>query len=243
MNHLLSALLRIAPDLPVSEIALSAGQPVQEIRAAIPNLIFPTTAAVCAVIPLDNGGQREAGLVGCEGVIGVEGFWVHDTCSAARWLVQISGRAAVVRVDRARASLARLAAAQHHLHVFHQAFVGQVMQIAACNATHSAEARVARWLLLCVDRVPGIEVSLTHQSIADILGISRPRVTLIAQAMQASGLIRYNRGVVTVVDQVGLARAACECYAVIRQFYEALLPYRPDCDHEAFLSTSAAGSV
>jgi DNA-binding transcriptional regulator YhcF (GntR family) len=99
-----------------------------------------------------------------------------------------------------------------------------VSQSAACNCVHDAEERLARWLLMTHDRSDGEELLLTQDALAQMLGVTRPTVTLVARALQRAGMIRYTRGRVTVVDRRGLEEASCECYGLIRQQYERLLP-------------------
>ena len=100
---------------------------------------------------------------------------------------------------------------------FKEALLGQVQQTAACNALHPLEARLARWLLQALDLTDGRELPLTPDSIAKMLGVRRTSVTLAANRLQVSGLIRYFRGTIVVLDKVALEEAACECYRAIRR--------------------------
>ena len=189
---------------------------------------FPVTAVVSAVVPLADGGLREVAMIGCEGATGAESS-LQESPSTMQLIVPVGGEAWSVDVRRWRETLAESAPLRERIDAFRNAFLAQVMQSAACNATHSAEERLARWLLTGLDRTPTAAVSVTHEFLADMLGVTRPRVTLLAQTFQAAGLIRYARGIVTVVDREGLAGVSCECYATVRRVYEALLPYKPDC--------------
>ena len=94
----------------------------------------------------------------------------------------------------------------------------------ACNALHSVEARFCRWLLSCDDRIDSSTVALTQEFLADMLGVQRTTVTVVARALQAAGLIRYRRGVVDILDRAGLEAIACECYGAVRRNYQRLLP-------------------
>ena len=101
------------------------------------------------------------------------------------------------------------------------ALVAHVLQSVACNALHSVEARLARWLLLFQDRVDGIgALPITQELLAEMLGVQRTTVTAAARALQQAGLIAYKWGSVTVLDRAGLERVSCECYGVIREHYE-----------------------
>jgi len=92
----------------------------------------------------------------------------------------------------------------------------EAQQIAACNAVHSTEARVARWLLQVQDRIDSHSLPLTQESMSQMLGVRRTTVTLVARALQQAGLIRYKRGQIVILDRAGLEDAACECYQIIQ---------------------------
>jgi len=94
----------------------------------------------------------------------------------------------------------------------------------ACNGVHEIQQRTAKWFLETHDRVDGDEFQLTQEFLADMLGVTRPSVTVAAGTLQAAGLITYRRGQVTILDRPGLEEASCECYAVVRSEYEKLLP-------------------
>jgi CRP-like cAMP-binding protein len=98
-----------------------------------------------------------------------------------------------------------------------------VAQSAACNRVHSIEERCGRWLLMTHDRVEADEFSLTQDFLAQMLGVRRPSVSLVASTLQRAGLIRYRRGRITILDRQGLEAAACECYRVIRDEFDRLL--------------------
>jgi CRP-like cAMP-binding protein len=107
-----------------------------------------------------------------------------------------------------------------------QAFLTQVAQGAACNRLHGLEQRCARWLLMTHDRVSGDEFPLKQQFLAEMLGVRRAGVSVAASALQEAAVIRYSRGTVQVLDRDGLEAASCECYSVIRQQFDRLLPPR-----------------
>jgi len=105
-----------------------------------------------------------------------------------------------------------------------QALVGFVMQSTACNAVHSVEQRLARWLLMAHDRVERNEFPLTQEFVAMMLGATRPTVTGVAGTLQRAGLITYHRGRVTVVDRTALERASCECYRTATKLLHNVTP-------------------
>src|SRR5213075_885166 len=105
---------------------------------------------------------------------------------------------------------------------YHLAFVGFIMQSTACNAVHSVEQRLARWLLMARDRMGSDEFPLTQEFVAIMLGASRPTVTLVASTLQKAGLIRYHRGRITIVDGEKLEEASCECYRTTTDLLKAV---------------------
>ncbi len=106
-----------------------------------------------------------------------------------------------------------------YVHAFHN----QVAQTAACNAHHHLEERLARWLLMTHDRVDGDELPLTQEFLSTMLGVRRSGVTVAAHTLQQAGLIRYQRGLITILDRPALEAAACECYAIMRQQFEQMI--------------------
>jgi len=109
-----------------------------------------------------------------------------------------------------------------------EALFGQISQAAACNRLHSNEARLSRWLLMTHDRVGIDEFAVTHEVLGQMLGSTRPTVTLSAQTLQSAGLIRYRSGQVTIVDRAGLESVACECYGVIKAALDRVVQRAPD---------------
>jgi CRP-like cAMP-binding protein len=115
---------------------------------------------------------------------------------------------------------------QHLLLRYTQALITQMAQTAVCNRHHSVEQQLCRWLLLSLDRLPGSELSMTQELIANMLGVRREGVTEAAGNLQKAGLIHYNRGHITVLDRPKLETQVCECYAVVKREVDRLLPAR-----------------
>ena len=106
---------------------------------------------------------------------------------------------------------------------YSETLLSQVQQTVACNAMHATEERICRWLLMMHDRAEGAVLPYTHEFLSQILGANRKSVTLAAQSMQAAGLISYRRGTIQVLDRRGLEQASCECYAIVKQRFDAFL--------------------
>jgi CRP-like cAMP-binding protein len=115
-------------------------------------------------------------------------------------------------------------ALQHLLLRYTQALITQMTQTAVCNRHHAVDQQLCRWLLLSLDRLPGNELVMTQELIANMLGVRREGVTEAAGKLQAEGLIQYSRGRITVLDRARLEARVCECYAVVKKEYDRLLP-------------------
>jgi CRP-like cAMP-binding protein len=100
-------------------------------------------------------------------------------------------------------------------------------QTAVCNRHHSVDQQLCRWLLLSLDRLPSNELKMTHELIANMLGVRREGVTEAAGKLQLAGLIHYQRGKITVLDRPSLEQRVCECYEVVKKEFDRLLPYKP----------------
>lgn len=225
-NRLLAALPpaeleRVRPHL--EPVLFDQRQVLFETEEPIRHVYFPETMVVSMVSILQNGATVEVGTAGYEGMAGLPLF-LGDESSTVRAFAQIPG--AGVRLDAETfRRFSGLPGAFHQVMLrYTQAFLTQVAQTAACNGAHLVEQRCARWLLMTHDRVAGDEFPLTHEFLAFMLGVRRAGVTIAMRALQDLGLVRYTRGWVGVVDRVGLERASCECYQVVRAHIERLLP-------------------
>ena len=197
-------------------ILVEAGQEVT-------HAFFPLECIIALTIIMRDGGTAETAAIGREGM---DSFVVAlgDRRPPVRSMVQVEGLAARLPLAQLEVAFATSPAIRDLLLRYVQALLGQAMQFAACNALHVAEARFCRWLLMLRDRVGTDTLNLTHEFLAEMLGVQRPTVTLIARTLQSAGLIRYRRGVVEIVDRAGLEEASCECYGTVRANYARLLP-------------------
>jgi CRP-like cAMP-binding protein len=186
---------------------------------------FPCNCVVSLVTPLKDGDVVEVATVGNEGIVGVPvvrggSLAVRAIVSVAGWVDRIDALTFLSEVERDSA-LSELVAD------YVEALFGQISQAAACNRLHSNEARLSRWLLMTHDRVGTDEFAITHEVLAQMLGSTRPTVTLSAQTLQAAGLIRYHSGQVTIVDRAGLESEACECYGTIKAALDGVVQRVP----------------
>jgi CRP-like cAMP-binding protein len=217
-NHLLALLSQ--PELDRLVPAMAPGwldiktvlfEPGQRVEA----VYFPLNGVISLVTPLEDGAIVEVATVGNEGVVGVP--LVPEGSLAVRAISQVSGGALRMESSAFLAELDRRGALYEVIQSYIQALFGQIAQAAACNRLHSNEERLSRWLLMSHDRVGVDEFAITHEFLGQMLGSRRATVTLSAGVLQAAGLIRYQRGHVTIVDRVGLEGVSCECYGVIKK--------------------------
>jgi CRP-like cAMP-binding protein len=214
-NHLLAALpaddyARLAPTLGNTPLKLKRflhkpGEPVDQVY-------FPGGGFISVVTVLKDGGMVEVATIGREGMLGLSAILNGDPSPAASMVQAEADECYTMSAKAFRQEMNRRGAFYELLTRYGQALVGVIMQSTACNAVHSVEQRLSRWLLLAHDRVGKDEFPLTQEFAGMMLGTSRPTVTIVAGTLQKAGLITYHRGRVTVVDRNRLEAASCECY-------------------------------
>src|SRR6185436_16281858 len=179
---------------------------------------FVHTGVISLVANLKDGSSVEVGIVGNEGMSGLS-LVLGDDVSPNEAIVQIAGGATRLSADVLREELKREGTLLRLLLRNTLAMLKQVQQTAACNGSHVVGERLARWLLMCHDRVPGKELRLTQEFISQMLGIRRSGVSEAASLLQSRGLISYSRGNITIINRKGLEKFACECYGIVRAEY------------------------
>jgi CRP-like cAMP-binding protein len=189
---------------------------------AITHVYFPTRGTVSVVTVFDDGGSVEVGMVGNEGMFGVNVF-LGSVSTTLEAIVQLPGEGIRMRADVLRKEFKRGGQLQDLLLRYTQAFITQIAQNAACNRAHTVESRLAKWLLMCQDRAHSAELKLTQEFIATMLGTRRAGVTEIACQLKDVGLISYRRGHVTILDREGLEGLSCECYPVVKREFNRLV--------------------
>jgi len=227
-NHLLDALpaedyARLLPDLEL--IAMPLGWAIYESGGQMGYLYFPTTSIVSLLYVTENGASAEIAITGNEGLIGISLFMGGES-TPSRAVVQSEGHAYRLKEIVLKKEFALGGQLQHLALRYTQALITQMSQTAVCNRHHSVDQQLCRWLLLSLDRLPGNELRMTQELIANMLGVRREGVTEAAGHLQADGLIHYSRGKIIVLDRPKLERRVCECYAVVKKEFERLLPYK-----------------
>lgn len=226
VNHLLAAL----PDEefqrwePLLELVdLPRGLVLYESGRTLSHVYFPTTAIVSLLFELEDGNSAEIAVVGNEGAVGVSIF-MGDGSTPGRAVVQSAGRGFRFPASAMKEAFGRNSPVMHLMLRYTQALIAQMSQIAICNRHHTVDNQLCRWLLLSLDRLHGNELMMTHELVANMLGVRRESVSDAALKLQTAGLIQYVRGHVTVLDRPGLERRACECYSAVKKEYDRLLP-------------------
>jgi CRP-like cAMP-binding protein len=202
-------------EMPQEMILFEAGE-------VISRVLFPHGGVVSLVVELASGEMIEAAMIGREGVVG--GLSALDSkVSISRAIVQIAGTASAIDVDHVRQLGEKSANFRTTLIKHEQILLAQSQQSAACNATHTIEARLSRWLLRCRDLVGSEDLPLTQEFVAQMLGVRRTSVSIVAHTLQQAGLIKYKRGHIRVLDLEGLQESACECYWTVKSISDRLI--------------------
>jgi CRP-like cAMP-binding protein len=213
-NRLLLALPKadyraLLPDL--EPVVLAHGAVLFEARSRIRHVYFPQHCVISLLAAAGDGPGVEVGLIGNEGMAGLSVFLGADM-SATQAVLQIPDGASRMEVGAFIHAVGRRTSLQQVLRRYTQSVFSQVTQCLACNQRHAVGPRCARWLLMAHDRVGADRFALTHEFLGQMLGAQRPTVSITAHRLQERGLIRYTRGIVTVLDRAGLETAACTCY-------------------------------
>jgi CRP-like cAMP-binding protein len=225
-NHLLRA-------LPIPEFArlseclelvpMPLGEVLYESGSQLRHVYFPTTSIVSLLYVMADGASAEIAVVGNEGMVGVALFMGGET-TPSRALVQSAGHAYRLPGPLLKEEFHRASALQNLLLRYTQALLTQMAQTAVCNRHHSVDQQLCRWLLLSLDRLSSNTLVMTHVLISNMLGVRREGVTEAAGKLQSAGIIKYSRGHITVLDRPLLEGQCCECYRVVKNEFDRLLP-------------------
>ena len=188
----------------------------------IPAVDFPVSGVLSIVVVMEDGGIAEVGTVGNEGMAGIPLLLGSDK-SPAHAFYQVPGVTYRMPAEAFREEIDKGGALAAIARRYAQGFLNQVSQSAACNRLHPLEQRLCRWILMSHDRTGGDKIALTQEFLAQMLGVRRATVSIAAGMLQKAGFIRYNRGMIEVLDREGLEKGSCECYQVVRREFERLL--------------------
>jgi CRP-like cAMP-binding protein len=209
-----ATLQRISPY--IEHVALHRGQVIYHPDAPIRKLYFVNRGLVSLVRTMRDGRTDEIGAIGIEGVTGLPALFGIDSATL-ECIVQVPGNAFCGTPDVLRPEMGRSRSFSTLLLHYYHLVASQIAQTAACNRLHSLEERCCRWLLIAHDSARSDSFPLTHEFLSMMLGVQRAGVSIAANALQQTGVIRYARGHMTITDRPGLEAAACECYDTIHR--------------------------
>ena len=225
---------RLLNRLPVNEyeclvrsekaVSLAHGDEVyqEDSLGGLSHVYFPTTGMISLTILMENGKEVEAGIVGNEGMIGLS--VAQDlNFSPTKAISQISGEGLRIPVAAFLKAMKRGGTLDQLVRRYSAFSLRYASQTVACNLLHSVKQRMCRWLLMCRDRVETEEFTLTHEFLAEMLGVRRQTVTVVAGTLLKASLITYRRGVIRILNRKRLEDASCECYGVIKAFYDRIM--------------------
>ena len=219
-NKLLQHLAPITIDrLDLTRVELEVEHEIEYPGSQIDHIFFIEDGVGSMTSTFQDGSQIEVGLFGYESVIGVSAL-MGTTRSLNRIYMQIGGWGYMTRMECARAEFGLGGDFQRLALRYVQVQLTQATQSAACNAKHDVEQRLSRWLLLCADRSRSRTFSISQQFLAEMLGVARESVSVIAGQLRRDGLIEYKRGEIYIPSIEALEKRACECYGVLKEHLE-----------------------
>jgi CRP-like cAMP-binding protein len=237
-NLLLAALpaeerARLDPFL--TPMYLEIGHSVTIPGEPITDLYFPYDAVTSTVQEMSDGSTIETGLMGLEGLAGVQ-VWLRQKTTAATTFVQIPGSALrMSREDFIRQVLETPSPLNDLIAGYVHGFLVLTSLIAACNRLHQVEERMCRWLMMSYNRARRREFPLRHEFLAQMLGVHRPTISIAAHTLQKAGLITYHYGTMTILDPDGISEGACECYDTMEKQFDKIFdqPWRKLAERQA----------
>ena len=211
---------RLLPEL--KPVTFTLGEVIYESQGHMEYVYFPTSSHVSLLYTMKDGSTAEVGLVGNEGLVGIALFMGGDT-TPNRAIVQGAGRAYKMKASVMQDEFKRGGALQLLLLRYTQALITQISQTAVCNRLHTTEQRLCRWILMTHDRTQSDQLDMTHEFIANMLGIQREAVSLVAHRLREKGAIDYKRGRIQIINREILEKHSCECYQVVKVEHQRLV--------------------
>lgn len=209
----------------LSIVQIEQGKVLAEQHQPIQKVYFPHSGIISYVVSMSDGNMIETGMVGRDGVMGAIQV-LDEKVSPNRIVVQVGGAASVIDADRMREVVAESISLRVMFAKHEQFFISQIQQSVGCNASHTVEARMCRWLLRMYD-LTGPDLPLTQEFLGEMMGVRRTSVSLVAGQLQEQGLITYRRGHVRIVNVEKLKQVACECYEAVNTHYTKIFQTAP----------------
>jgi len=210
---------RLAPHL--SKLPLPSGTTLLNPGEEIVYAYFLESGLASVVVAMENGNTVETGITGNEGIVGFP-VLLGTKSMPTRTFMQIPGDGYRIKAQHLSDEFERPGKLRKQINTYFQAHLVQTAQTAACNRLHDIAERLARWLLICHDRMESDEFTITHEFLGHMLGTPRSTVTLAAGILQKADLVHYSRGRIHILNRKGLEKAACECYQTTRNEFDRL---------------------
>lgn len=224
-NHLLQTLPTAEFELlrpHLATVELTKETVLFEAGAPIGEICLPHSGVVSMIVGFAEGETVEVAKIGRDSIVGGTAV-LHDGPSLADAVVIVPGTASVLATDRLHAAMEGSSVLRHLVVRHQQALSVQAQQAATCHVSHTVESRLSRWLLHARELCDNEPLPLTQESLAQLLGVRRNAISIVAHAFQEAGLIRYSRGNIEIIDLEGLRKTACECYAAVKTQCDRLL--------------------
>src|SRR3979411_1818153 len=189
----------------------------------IEQIYFPHSGTISFMLDMPNGQTVATGVIGHEGAVGMLSV-LEPSCAPVTAVVRVAGIASRISALRFHAAFSQSDAIRHAVQTHARALLMQFQHVAACNALHPVEARMARWLLHIHDRIDGNVIPLTQETLSQLLGVRRTTVTLVMRKLRASGAVRSDRRGLVEIDRPRLEEATCECYEIMRRNFDRIIP-------------------
>jgi CRP-like cAMP-binding protein len=203
-------------------VHLKLGTVVCDARGILNHAYFPEGAVLSLLTVMENGLAIETANIGREGAFGLFAA-MYSRVSFNQCLVQLEGPMVRCPIELLQEEFARSAQVRDLFVSYSETLLAQVQQTVGCNALHTVEERMSRWLLMMFDRAEGEPMKYTHQFLSEIMGVNRTSISLAALNMQKAGLIAYRRGKMQVLDKSAMEKTSCECYAVVKKRFDDFL--------------------
>jgi len=216
-----SNLKRLLPEL--EQIPSQRGQVLLDADSSLDHVFFPESGVISVVAVYADGSIIEMATIGREGCAPVNAVFGVKS-SSVQLLVQLPGTVAKISRKAFSRAMGSMPAFRGLMYSYVQAFLEQIQVSVACNGRHSLKERLARWLLMMRDRADADALRITHDLLAEMLGVQRPSVTNAARELERAGLIARGRQQVTILDRQRLVEASCECYQLVRARITSHLP-------------------
>jgi CRP-like cAMP-binding protein len=230
MSHSQNRLLASLPDDEFASyarhfktVAMALGNVVANPGDAVRHVYFPHSGVISLVVELSVGAMIETAMVGRNGALNATAA-LDGNVSFNKAIVQLAGSASIIEVKHLRDIAEKNHAFRALLLRHDQVLFAEAQQSAACNGSHSLDSRMCRWLLRMRDLADADDLTLTQEFLAQMLGVRRPSVSIVANTLQKAGFIRYRRGNIRILNLEGMKEGACECYEAVKGHYDSLLP-------------------